>query len=320
MQMTCVGVGTCVVAALLLVSPVANAGTCASPDLIETIPPDGAQTVPLDARLFARFGTAAEYIDEKVSFQHVGEPEQMLVGTWTATEGLLSITPPAPLVIGQEYIVKWPGLRGVNSANRGHGGDIRIRAGAADTKPPVFAGLGGIWWDVDRARDPCTDAVEDRYLFDIDLLAASDDGGRESLTILVFQTSGSASSTSAPTPVLVSAMPPPGARIRIVRSVDRGVGRVCYAAIARDLTGKVSSGSAESCTETVTPPFFYGCGTASTAAARSVDASGKPGSMPHTGGLLSIGVVLSVFALRRRGRGEPVRCCRAIDRADRSHA
>ena len=42
--------------------------------------------------------------------------------------------------------------------------------------------------------------------------------------------------------------------------IDAAVGRVCFAALARDSLGRVSNGAgAEVCATTVRPPFFYGC-------------------------------------------------------------
>jgi len=248
-----------------LLSARAFAGNCALPDLAETMPPDGATTVPTNATLSARYATTADYLGEKIVLQHVLTPEPLktedfeVKGTWVATEGMLSITPPTPLVSGDKYIVKWPGLRGLNSANLGRGKDISFRVGGEDKQAPKFAGLTGIEWDVEREKDTCTDMVEDRYVFNVDVGLAEDDGGRESLTLLVFQTSGSAPSVGAPSPILVQRIPNAGEKLRIVRAVDRGVGKVCFAAITRDLTGKVSSSSGETCVDTVEPPFFYGC-------------------------------------------------------------
>jgi hypothetical protein len=266
----------------------ASAGTCALPDLAETMPPDGAQTVPTNAILSARYATTADYLGETVVLQHVGKEDRNVPATWAASEGILSIVPPAPLVTGDEYVVKWPGLRGLNSANLGRGKDVRFRVGAEDKEPPKFAGLGAIEWDVEREKDTCTDAVEDRYVFNVDVGLASDDGGADSLTLLVYQTSGSGPSVSGPTPILVQRVPARGEKLRIVRALDSGVGKVCFSAIVRDLTGKVSSGSGETCVQTVEPPFFYGC-----AAART-----------GRGGVVLLGAAIAALATRRlRRRG-----------------
>jgi hypothetical protein len=109
----------------------------------------------------------------------------------------------------------------------------------------------------------------------------------ESLTLLVFQTKGPNVDPAAPEPVRVSRMPS-GSSVRVVRALDDSIGDVCFAAIARDLTGKASaSGSRETCVTTVAPPFFEGC--SATPARRS-------GSGLAFASLLALGLVL-----RRRG-------------------
>jgi hypothetical protein len=78
--------------------------------------------------------------------------------------------------------------------------------------------------------------------------------------LTVFQTSGpDLSAGAAPQPVHTQLMPEDD-RVRVSRAVDDSVGHICFAAIVRDLTGRVSSsGNEEVCTDTVQPPFFYGC-------------------------------------------------------------
>ncbi len=289
-------------AAVLLFSPSpARADTCASPDLLDSMPPPDAQTVPTNASLFARYGTTAEYLGEKVTLVHVGTGEEALPASWDATEGLLRITPTVPLVEGHEYIVKWPGLRGLNSANLGHGRDVRFRVGKADAESPKFAGLGSIWWDVRREHDPCTNSVEDRYVFDVDVGTASDDGGRESLTLLVFQTAGSGAATGAPKPVLVTQIPPAGEKVHVVAALGRGEGKVCFAAITRDLTGRISTGNVETCTETVAPPFFYGCSTREGAPATGTASTETTST--GTVWVISMGLVSWLWRRRRYARG-----------------
>jgi hypothetical protein len=47
---------------------------------------------------------------------------------------------------------------------------------------------------------------------------------------------------------------------RVGLPTSRAVGRICFAALARDLTGKVSSSAGrEVCVQTTAPPFFRGC-------------------------------------------------------------
>ncbi|MBK8994863.1 MAG: hypothetical protein IPM35_03810 [Myxococcales bacterium] len=235
---------------------------CNRPDLVFVVPPDGASAVPPNAKLFARYRSNAAYTGEDITLSGAGG-EQVLSGEWSEAETLLSVTP-VELLPGEQYSVEWPRLRGVNAGSLGKGASVEFTVGSAlDEAPPEFEGLSGISWDVDRERDDCTDSLEDRYLFDLELGDASDDGGRESLMVVVFQTKGPNVDESAPEPIGVQRIPSPGSRLRVERTLGDGEGDVCFAAVARDLTGKVSaSGAKEVCTETVAPPFFEGCSAA----------------------------------------------------------
>jgi hypothetical protein len=259
---------------------------CNRPDVELVVPPDGASDVAPNAKLFAHYRSNAEYTGEDVLVTREGL-EQVLSGEWNAPETLLSVAP--TLEPGERYTVEWPRLRGINSANLGRGKSAEFTVGSAlDEAPPLFEGLVGIHWDADRARDDCTDRVEDRFVFDFDLGAASDDGGRESLLVAIFQTKGPNVSSTSPEPVGLRRMPAEGKTVRVTRTMNDGEGDVCFAAVARDLTGKVSaSGAREVCVETVAPPFFNGCRAA--------------GARPTGAGLAA--VVLGVLALAlRRGR------------------
>lgn len=234
---------------------------CNRPDVLFTVPPHGADAVPPNAKLFARYRSNADYADEDIAL-FGPDGEQLLTGDWSSAETLLSVAPVLePL---QSYTVEWPRLKGVSTASLGKGATVGFSVGSTpDEEPPLFEGLSGVSWDVDRERDDCTDSLEDRYLFDLDLGEASDDGGRDSLMVVVFQTKGPHVSASAPEPVSVQRMPSAGKTLRVERTLGDGEGDVCFAAVARDLTGKVSaSGAKEVCVETVAPPFFNGCSSA----------------------------------------------------------
>lgn len=254
-----------------LSSSVAAAEPCNRPDLKDTMPPNAALGVPTNAALHARYATSAEYLDEEIVLERVatGESETFSGSqvSWVSVEGVLSITPSTPLASSELYRVRWPGLRGIATASRGRGKDIEFETGATeDVELPVFDGISGLEWDVERETDPCTDAQEERYVFDVEVPDASDDGGRESLTLLVFQTRGPDVDPKSPRPVLVSRLPAAGKTVRVSQTIDDGVGEVCFAGVVRDLTGKVSGGgNRERCVETVEPPFFYGCAIGRTA-------------------------------------------------------
>ncbi len=264
-------------------SAAAAAAPCNRPDVLDTMPPDGAEAVPTNAVLFARYAPSAEYLDEEITLEHVGVGEQTFTGTFAANEGLVSIDP-GGLVPGDEYKISWPRLRGLSTANLGKGKEVSFTVGTGpDEAAPAFDGLTGLDWDFVREKDDCTDSQEERFAFDLDLGARSDDGGVESLTLLVFQTRGPNIDPSAPEPVRVSRMPS-GSTVRVVRTLDDSIGDVCFAAIARDLTNKPSaSGNRETCVTTVAPPFFEGC---STAPAR------RSGSGFFFASLVALGLVL----------------------------
>jgi hypothetical protein len=267
----------------------ARADSCTSPDLIEVTPPDQAQEVPTNAMLFARYASIAQYQGEGVQLEHVGVDMQSVPAMFDDTDGMLSITPPAPLVPAGAYVVHWPGLRGLNTATLGTGSDQHISVGAAqDVARPTFEGISGVTWDVAREKDSCTSSINERYVFDLALGAAADDSGRDSLTLLVFQTQGPKVDAGTPTRVLVRRIPPAGQTVRVTSTVDRAIGHVCFAAIVQDLTLKVSTTSAEKCVDTVTPPFFYSCAVAPTRG---------PG---HGGMLLLLATQLALA--RRKGR------------------
>lgn len=258
-----------VVLALASEAAVARAGDCGRPDLLETMPPDGASAVPTDARLHARYAPTAEYLGEEVVLEHVGVDERAVEPTFDVNEGMLVVSPPEPLVPGDEYVIRWPRLRGLGTATLGRAAEVAFVAGdGPDTGAPEFGGLESIEWDVDRARDECTDSMQTRYVFDLGLSDASDDGGRDSLGLVVFQTRGPG--ITAPVPFAVRRFPAPGKPLRVERTESVAVGTVCFAAVARDLVGRTSAGAeTERCTVTISPPFFEGCAVASRSPGRS---------------------------------------------------
>jgi hypothetical protein len=247
-------------ALLPVVTSAAAAAPCGRPDLLETFPADGATDVPLNVRLSARYAVTAEYVNEEVTFEHVGFETELPRVTFDSTEGRLSFEPSALLVAGDSYVVRWPALRGLTTAATGKSAEVKFTAGSTnDVEPPLFGGVRALTWDVERVNDDCTDSLEDRFIFDFALHDAADDGGRGMLQLLVFQSKGG-SVTTSPAPVLVQRFPDSGARVRAQRAIDSAVGKVCFAALARDSSGRVSSSAdREVCTTTVKPPFFYGC-------------------------------------------------------------
>lgn len=277
--------------ALAAAAAPARADSCGKPDLVDMVPPDGATGVPLNARLAAHYAAATEYLGEDVVLVHPDGSEQLVDATWDATEQLLQVVPTAPLDPNSTYEIRWPPLRGLNAAAPGLGGKAVFKTGTADdVVPPTFAGVTGLAWDFERTHDECTDDLVDRFVFDIDLGPASDDGGTSGLTLMLFQTEGPRV-MSTPTPIPARAWPTDGMHVQIKLAKDAAVGEVCFAGIVRDTTGGISnSGDVETCVHTTDPPFFRGC---------SVAGAGPPdggGGGPFT----ALAVVL--LTLRRRSR------------------
>jgi hypothetical protein len=243
--------------------PAVAATPCGRPDLLETFPAEGATDVPVNARLSARYAATAEYVNEEIALEHLGFATEAPRATFDSSEGFLSFQPSEPLVAGDSYVVRWPALRGLTTAGTGKSAEVKFTAGSiTDVEPPVFGGVRALSWDVERVDDDCTDSLEDRFVFDLSLDDATDDGGRGMLTLLVFQSKGG-SATTSPAPVLAQRFSNSGSRVQVQRSIDSAAGNVCFAALARDSSGRVSNSAArEVCVATVKPPFFYGCSVA----------------------------------------------------------
>ena len=247
----------------------ARATTCARPDVLDAVPPDGAADVPPNASLFAHYDASAEYGGEDVVLTPPEGVAEVVKVTWDGTQGLLTFAPEAPLAPGS-YTLAWPSLRGLNSAALGKGAVVHFTVATTDdVTPPDFAGLTGVTWDLERETNDCTDSLENRFVFTLALAPADDDGGRDGLTLVVFQSSGSGVD-GASIPVLSTAMPAAGTGVTVKLAVGDATGHVCFAALARDLTGKVSSSGAQTvCVDTTAPPFFRGCAVAPTRAGRA---------------------------------------------------
>jgi hypothetical protein len=241
----------------------ARAQECGRPDLLDAVPPDMAKDVPANASLTAHYAPSAEYLGEDVLLTPEGlEPEVVKV-TWDQSQGLLTFAPPQSFPPGA-YTIVWPSLRGLSTAAPGRGATVHFTVREApDDAEPVFDGLTGVTWDLERTENDCTDALENRMVFDLVPGPADDDGGRNGLTLVVFQTAGSSTADGGVTPVLSTTLPAAGKSVRVKLPVSEATGHVCFAAFVRDLTGKTSAGGAVSvCAETTAPPFFRGCAAA----------------------------------------------------------
>ena len=274
-------------------TPVAHAGQCGKPDLVDMVPSDGATGVPVNATLGAHYTASAEHLGERVMLQRLPNgPKQVLTPTWQAAEQLLSVTPAAPLEPGVDYLIQWPALRGLNAAAPGVGGTAMFTTGTAtDGADPSFAGVVGLSWDLERAPDDCVDGLVERFVFDVTLAPASDDGGTSGLTLMLFQTKGP-NVFGMPVPIPARAWPEggmEGTRAQVKLPTVDAVGEICFAGLVRATLGDLPDGVAvQACVHTTDPPFFNGC-----------SVSGGDGA---PGGVLASLLPLAALLLRRRMR------------------
>jgi hypothetical protein len=273
------------VAAWLAMASAARAENCATADVEATFPGDLAGGVPVNATLSAVYSEGADYLGEAVVLSSQGADTDV-AARFDAAERRLIVEQPM-LQPNTTYTLVWPALRGLATAGHGLGKTITFSTGERDdSEAPRFAGLDSVSWDLVHPRDECTDDLEARLNFRLELGDASDDGGRDSLSLLLFQTDGKNLPDSTPRFIDARALPANGHTDVGLTSDDAG-GRICFAAIVRDLVGNVSAtGSDTSCVQTTAPPIFYGC-----------ELKRIPGS---TRDPLMVAWLASLFALRRR--------------------
>jgi hypothetical protein len=273
--------------ALGLVPGVALAAPCGQPNVDHTFPPNGSESVPPNATLAAHYSAPADYVDETVSL--TGPAGDVAVDVfYDEAESMLRAQPRAELAEGHHEIA-WPALRGV-ATNRGLGLTTEFSVGSVrDEAAPRFSGLTRIEWDLSREQDPCTDSLEDRFWFELGLASATDDLPANLLAVVVFETRGG-NKTKGSAPEQIAVVPFPEQRVVRVERQAIGDETVCFAAVTRDLTNRVSGGGdQEECVETTTPPFFYGCSLALRTTTNSA-------------GFVAVALSLLAAARRRRGR------------------
>lgn len=274
-------------AAWLCVASPARAEPCGRPDVDATFPPQGASGVPQNAILAAHYRAPADYGGEPVTLTLDETTDVPVDVAYDNGESMLRAVPLAPLAPGR-YSVVWPALRGV-ATSVGLGATRSFSVGTAvDTAPPHFDGLRKATWDFSREEDPCTDSQADRYEYQLSLGEHADDLPSSLLSVVVFETRSPKHPAGTP-PIELAVVPlPAGGSITILRP-SKEAGKVCFAAVLRDLALYTSGGGdQEACVDTVEPPFFEGC---------SFAARGR--STPAPLGL----VLLALVALRARRRG-----------------
>jgi len=253
--------GACgvVTAALLTLVAPCHAAQCGAADFAASFPPDGARAVPLNGTLSAVYTATADYEDETVSLSNP-DATQTLAASFDPTEHRLSVLAPQ-LTSNTSYTLSWPALRSLGSATRGKGAEVHFTTGASlDSESPDFAGIRDVQWDLKYVDDACTNDFEPRYRFTFSLGPAADDGGAESLALLLFQSSGRSIGDEGAELVSLGSFPQNGKDASVDLSKADGTGSVCFSALARDLLGRISAtASDQHCVKTRSAPFFYGC-------------------------------------------------------------
>lgn len=289
-------------AALLTLAPVASAAPCGQPDIDVTFPPNDALAVPQNAVLSAHYAAPVDYAGEAATLSDPDGTELAVDTSYDTAEAMLRVTPRAPLAAGP-YQIAWPALRGL-ATGRGLGATTSFTAGdTLDGAPPHFAGASSVTWDLSRDDDPCSGDAQDRFTYDLTLGPITDDQSASLLAVVVFETqSPTHAATLAPSELAVLPLAADG-HARIARASTHG-GKVCFAAVVRDLAFNVSGGGEQqACDQTTAPPFFAGCAV-----------SDQPVPRSGFGYLLTALFSVCCQQVRRRRRSR-----RASPAAQRSH-
>jgi hypothetical protein len=234
----------------------AFAAPCGRPDVDVTFPPSGATNVPQNASFSAHYVAPALYLDERATLTDEQGMAVEISTSYDNADSMLRATPVAPLAVGH-YELSFPGLRGVSSGV-GLGKNVAFFVqDTVDAAAPSFGGLRDATWDLARERDECADSLEDRFVFELSLGAASDDADRELLSVLVFQTRDPKGARD-PVKVALRSLPEDGELV--VNRPASSAGETCFAAVVQDMVGNLSGGGDKQvCVTTKAPPFFEGC-------------------------------------------------------------
>lgn len=269
-------------ATLLLAWPIGSAqALCGTPDVLDTLPPDGQTLVPTNTPLSASYELGAIHQGEPVIVTaEPGGRHELAASYSRALKTLVVSLPCAGGALGcsedpdfpggllkpdTEYTVEWPGLRTDAAARAGRGAIVSFTTSSGpDTSSPNFEGTLGVRWDFEREFDSCSDTESERYVFDVKVSPPTFAGGAELLTMHVFQTTGrllqkDANGNAIPEEVHRGRYQG-GEWIRVRQPIATGFGEVCFSAFAEAPNGLISQGSeTDACTRTEHPPFFEGC-------------------------------------------------------------
>jgi hypothetical protein len=270
----------------LALDPGSAHAQCAPPDLLVSLPADGATGLPTEPLFFrARYAPTAVYRGEPVTLERVGGAPQELGAFFEGTESTLGASPEEPLTPSTSYLLRWPPLADADETVLGEGREIAFTTGPGSTVgAPAFGGIESVAWDAEKARDDCVGSSIERYVFELHVGEHVDESGPGTVEALVFLSESPARDPSeGPELVGLASLPAPGDTIEVRLPRDESIGRVCFSAVARDVTGFFSTPAGESCVQTEHPPFFGGC------------AAGGPGAAAF-----GIPIVLALVSISRR--------------------
>ena len=265
-------------------APIGSAyAACGTPDVVDTLPPDGQTLVPTNTSLSASYELGATHQGEPVIVTANPGSRHQLAASYSRALKSLVVTlpncaggadpsclensdfPGGQLKPNTEYRVEWPGLSADDALRVGQGATVTFGTGPGpDATSPSFAGTRRVRWGFEREFDGCSDTESERYVFDVQISSPTYAGGEELLTMHVFQTVGRLLQKDAndnPVPEEVHrGRYRGGESIRIKQPIATAFGQVCFSAFAEAPNGLISQGSeTEACTRTEHPPFFEGC-------------------------------------------------------------
>jgi len=265
-------------------APIGSAyAACGTPDLVDTLPPDGQTLVPTNTPLSASYELGAMHQGEPVIVTANPGSRHQLAASYSRVLKSLVVTlpncassldpnclenpdfPGGQLKPNTTYRVEWPGLAADAALRVGQGATVAFDTGPGpDATSPSFAGTRGVRWGFEREFDSCSDTESERYVFDVQISPPTYAGGDELLVMHVFQTVGrllQKDENDNPIPEEVHrGRYRGGESIRIKQPIATAFGEVCFSAFAEAPNGLISQGSeTEACTRTEHPPFFEGC-------------------------------------------------------------
>lgn len=272
-------------ASIIWLLPIAAGAQCPDPvERILTFPADRANEVPVNVVLHADF-PASQEPGGRPTWRVLDSHSREVDGVEGWDDLSATFTPATELEPRSPYYVR------VSVAATGQYLNFEFNTGDdRDRSGPSFGGLSDLDWSHQTDEwlfDNCHISSGEGIVFNLTFPEASDDGPREELCYMVYQTSGPGVSGST----LRARVRYPDDDLTLMLPAGDGEGDICFRVEARDLIGRVDGNRREQCVEAVVGAIFD-------------DACSVAGAAPRATGptvpllvLLFLGVVL-----RRRTR------------------